>query len=63
VPPLDEWMPLESAAKRIRRDRSTVYRWIGRGLQTIEINGRRYVKLSTLTAYAAEHGRRRGRKN
>jgi transposase-like protein len=56
-------MPLESAAKRIRRDRSTVYRWIGRGLHTVEINGRRFVKLSTLTAYAAEHGRRRGRKD
>lgn len=54
-------MPLESAAKRIRRDRSTVYRWMDRGLHTIEINGRRFVKLSTLTAFAAEHGRRRGR--
>jgi len=58
----DEWMPLDSAAKRIRRNRSTVYRWMDRGLHTIEINGRRYVKLSTLTTYAAEHGRRRGRK-
>jgi len=55
-------MPLDSAAKRIRRNRSTVYRWMDRGLHTIEINGRRYVKLSTLTTYAAEHGRRRGRK-
>lgn len=59
--PRDDLVPLAVAARAIRRDERTLRRWAATGLDTREINGTRYTTLRDVTAWAAKHGRRRGR--
>lgn len=54
-------MSLADAAKRVRRDERTLRRWAAAGLRVVEVAGIRYVELRAVTAWAATHGRRRGR--
>lgn len=59
--PRDDLIPLATAARTIRRDERTLRRWASAGLEVREIDGARYTTLRQVTAWAAEHGRRRGR--
>ena len=59
--PRDDLVPLAVAAHAIRRDERTVRRWAAAGLEVREVDGARFMALRTVTAWAAEHGRRRGR--
>jgi hypothetical protein len=59
--PRDDLVPLAVAARTLRRDERTLRRWAAAGLDTREIDGTRYVTIRTVTNWAAEHGRRRGR--
>jgi hypothetical protein len=59
--PRDDLVPLAVAARVIRRDESTLRRWAAAGLEVREVGGVRFTTLRHVTAWAAEHGRRRGR--
>lgn len=59
--PRDDLVPLAVAARAIRRDERTLRRWAAAGLEVREVDGARFTTLRTVTAWAAEHGRRRGR--
>lgn len=59
--PRDDLVPLAVAACAIRRDERTLRRWAAAGPDVRELDGARFTTLWTVTAWAAEHGRRRGR--
>lgn len=59
--PRDDLVPLTVAARATRRDERTLRRWAAAGLEVREVDGARFTTLRAVTAWAAEHGRRRGR--
>ncbi|MCS5507133.1 hypothetical protein [Curtobacterium flaccumfaciens] len=59
--PRDDLVPLAVAALTIRRDERTLRRWAAASFEVREIDGARFTTLRHVTAWAAEHGRRRGR--
>jgi len=59
--PREDLVPLTVAARAIRRDERTLRRWAAAGLEVREVDGARFTTLRHVTAWAAEHGRRRGR--
>lgn len=56
-----DWLTVAEAAEVVRRERSTVWRWIQRGLPLRRVAGKTFVTRADLLAYAVQHGRRRGR--
>lgn len=46
------------AAFLIRRDKSTVTRWIGQGLGVVVLGGKRYVRADEVRRWAADPDRR-----
>lgn len=43
----------------IRKDKSTITRWIQKGLTVVEVRGRRYVETRELLRWAADEDRRK----